>query len=173
MSMKFRASRGTATVLPLSALLVLGLGCGPTASAPEAPPKNTDCVPVDKVVAVTASSSKVDVDIEAALIKTGGSIGWSIKGLPAGYSLEIDFHAQGTRKGPFQATAELIRARAKEKSNVVSLGDRYTVTGAVAGETVLVTSFPAAYSGVWKYAVTVRDAGGAVAAAIDPMIVVK
>jgi len=111
--------------------------------------------PEDTKVTFDVRSKTVEPLI--ALLRPGSSIELTVVGLGAGQSLEIDFHAQGGKKGPFAKTGGNVRGR------YVFKGDSTLPSGAEDAGKVE----------AWKFDVILRGEGEADVWAIDPMIVVK
>lgn len=139
----------------LGALVLVGAACSWAQTKPGGRSSVTS-FPVDTVVTFDVSSRTVQPLI--ALIPPGNSLELKVTGLGEGQSLEIDFRAQGGRKGPFAKTAANVRGRYLFTSNNTSLPSGAEDVGKVEA---------------WKFDVILRDKGQADVWAIDPMIVIK
>jgi hypothetical protein len=152
--------RRTSVVCGLAAIVVLGLAChGSDAQSPG--PSAGDPLPLDRQVTfeVDANARKVHVEPAVFLQRTGGGVTFLAKGLPEGYTLEIDFKTEGGTRGPFpKGPGALARGRYTLSAKAPSLPSG---------------SSEATAAGVWKYEVVLRDAKGDDLVAIDPMGVLK
>jgi hypothetical protein len=109
----------------------------------------------DTRVKVRVEKDTVVVEPTAAIVTPKAGVAWEIVGLPAGYSLEIDFRVQAGKKGPFVPGKARLRGR-------------YVASGAGAIE----SSPSDQKDGVWKYDVVLRK-GDVDVYAIDPSIIIR
>jgi hypothetical protein len=114
------------------------------------------------VVTVTVSGDakagwKIEVKPKVSFVMLGGSLAFEVAGLPKGYTLEIDYRAEGDKKGPFRKRGNDPRGR---------------LTFAAPDRIVLYYD-DSVDTAVWKYDVALRDEKGDDKAVIDPMTVGK
>ena len=109
----------------------------------------------DTRVKVRVEKDMVVVEPAAAIVTPKAGVAWEIVGLPAGYSLEIDFRVQAGKKGPF------VWVKGRPRGRYVT-----SVAGAI-------ESSPSDQKdGVWKYDVILRK-GEVDVYAIDPSIIIR
>ncbi len=144
----------------LSVLAVAGVTlCGGETRKPAAwPPEYGP----DTQVNLSSDGNTITVDRAVAIVSRQASLKqpfqWVIGSLPDGYTLEIDFRVQDTRKGPFGPPADTV------------VQGRYVGT---ANKTLRAGSL--AETGpreVWKYDVVLRDRENKQKTAIDPAIII-
>jgi hypothetical protein len=149
-----RSWRGVLEVLGLSAIFALVLGCPGSAEIPS----NSETVPIDKQVTFAFDGKGLVVEPAVFLAKVGGpGVEFRAKGLPEGYTLEIDFTSQANTKGPF-VKSESVRGRYE----ILGRGNEASLqSGKVDTQRVKAGTY-------WKYEVVVRDREKNDLVAIDP-----
>lgn len=161
MSSRFAPSSRSA-VLAMALTVLAFLACQP-ASAQKPATASTSAIAVTEVVTVTVSGSDagwtIDVNPRVSFVRIGGTLVFDVKGLPSGYSLEIDYRAEGNTKGPF---------RQKDKNE-----PRGRLTFNAPGTADLRYDDDLVDTMVWKYDVALRDGGKLDKKVIDPMTVGK
>ena len=138
----------------LMLLVTMALATVAPAAAPAAASSPGECR-YDTRVKVRVEKDTVVVEPAAAIVTPKAGVAWDIVGLPAGYSLEIDFRVQAGKKGPFVWGKGRLRGRYLT-----------SVAGAI-------ESSPSDQKdGVWKYDVILRK-GEVDVYAIDPSIIIR
>jgi hypothetical protein len=152
--------RRALAVRGLAAIVVLGLACSRSgAQSPASPAGEALSLDLQVTFEVDVGARKVRVEPEVFLQRLGGGVTFVAKGLAEGYTLEIDFKAQGGARGPFaKGQGSLARGRYTLSAKTPSLPSGRSDSAA---------------PGVWKYEVVLRDAKGDDLVAIDPMGVLK
>jgi hypothetical protein len=117
----------------------------------------------DTQVKLSSDGKTITVENAVAIVSRRASIKqpfqWVIGSLPDGYTLEIDFRVQDTRKGPFGPPG----ADAVVPGRYVGTANRTLAAGTLA-ET--------GPREVWKYDVVLRDRESRHKTAIDPAIII-
>lgn len=154
-----RCGRGPVEVLALAAIFALVLGCPGSAQTPTA----SETVRIDKEVTITFDGKTLAVQPDVFLAKLGGpGVEFKVKGLPAKYTLEIDFTSQTNTKGPFVRYGGV-----RGRYEVTGTGNDLSLpSGKVDPDRVKTPSY-------WKYEVVVRDPEKNDVVAIDPGGVLK
>jgi hypothetical protein len=145
--------------LTLGVLAVLALGVVTLCSGQPSPKGPAAAYAPDTQVTVESDGSKISVSPSVAVVsrRSATPFKWVIGKLPEGYTVEIDFRVQGTRKGPFGRVSGGVQGR-------------YTGTS---GQTLPAGELPATGEReVWKYDLVLRDGEGNHKTAIDPAIII-
>jgi hypothetical protein len=117
-------------------------------------PHRDDDLSYDERIEVRVDGKTIKVTPAVAIVTRDGVL-WDVSGLERGYTFEIDFRVQGTKKGPFVPAKVALRGRylAKKPGRIKSNRSDQR-------------------SGVWKYDVVLRK-GNVDVRSIDPSIIIR
>lgn len=123
------------------------------------PGGDTSPIPQDEKVVITVRDGRLVAKPRFALIRKHQPLQWSVEGLTAGMTVEIDFEVYDGRKGPFPWR------RGKENNPVRG---RYLLDA----RTNVIEAAASDAGGYFKYHVVLRK-GGEDVFALDPGVVVR
>jgi len=140
-------------------LLVVGVGIVAVCNGQSKPPAGGAHYDTQVEFSVTREDISVSRPVAVVSIKeqAANPFQWIVKGLPSDTYLEIDFHVQDGRKGPFDVPVPEIRGRYTfDKPTTIKAG-----------------SLPGKWPGFWKYDVVLREQKtNREIRAIDPAIII-
>jgi hypothetical protein len=145
--------------LSLGVLTVLALGVVTLCNGQPSPKTTPGGYLPDTQVTFESDGERITATPAIALVSRRSTtpFKWVIGKLPEGYTVEIDFRVQGTRKGPFGRVPGGVQGRyAGTSGQTLPAGD-LSATGE---------------REVWKYDLVVRDRDGNHRTALDPAIII-
>ena len=148
-------------------IMLLAMAAPVACQEKNTPPKMAKAVDTDREVVITQSGTSIVVKPMTAVVALGSALKFTVGGLPAGATLEVDFVSAPAEAGKDQGKSYVGPFPRKDGDNQNPQRGRYSLGAGASWVTQ-----PADELGYWKYQVIVRFANGA-EISIDPGVIIK